>query len=185
MELRHLNTFRAVATGLSFTRAATQLAYVQSAVTSHIKALEDELGVRLFDRPGRRIVLTHAGSQLLDYADKILQLANEATTRICGPDEPAGPVIVSAPEVLCAYRLPEVIRDLHDQHPGIRLLFRANPTGALDSNCDARSQTARSTLPSCSRKTSPLPTRLTLSTSPANPSSSWPPRSTRWLRHRP
>jgi DNA-binding transcriptional LysR family regulator len=134
MEFRHLNTFRTVATGLSFTRAATQLGYVQSAVTSHIKALEDELGVRLFDRLGRRIVLTEAGSQLLDYADKILQLANEATTVICGPDEPAGPVIVSAPEVLCAYRLPEVIRDLHDQHPGIRLLFRANPTGALDSN---------------------------------------------------
>ncbi len=134
MELRHLHTFRTVATGLSFTRAATQLGYAQSAVTSHIKALEDELGVRLFDRLGRRIVLTHAGSQLLDYADKILQLANEATTVIGGPDEPAGPVIVSAPEVLCAYRLPQVIRDLHDQHPGIRLLFRANPTGALDCN---------------------------------------------------
>ncbi len=76
MEFRHLNTFRTVATGLSFTRAATQLGYVQSAVTSHIKALENELGVRLFDRLGRRIALTEAGSQLLDYADKILQLAN-------------------------------------------------------------------------------------------------------------
>ncbi len=55
---------------------------MQSAVTSHIKALEDELGVRLFDRLGRRIVLTEAGSQLPDYADKILQPANEATTVI-------------------------------------------------------------------------------------------------------
>jgi len=134
MEIRHLITFRAVATGLSFTQAATQLGYVQSAVTSHIKALEEEMGVRLFDRLGRRIVLTQAGSQLLGYADKILQLANEATTVICGAGEPAGPVIVSAPEVLCAYRLPEVIRELHDQYPGVRLLFRANPTGALDSH---------------------------------------------------
>src|SRR5262249_18160109 len=134
MEIRHLITFRAVATGLSFTQAATQLGSVQSAVTSHIKALEEELGVRLFDRLGRRIVLTQAGSQLLGYADKILQLVNEATTVICGAGEPAGPVIVSAPEVLCAYRLPEVIRELHDLHPGVRLLLRANPTGALDSN---------------------------------------------------
>src|SRR5262249_3363087 len=121
MEFRHLITFRAGATGLSFPQAATQPGYVQSAVTSHIKALEEELGVRLFDRLGRRIVLTQAGSQLLGYADKILQLANEATTVICGAGEPAGPLIVSAPEVLCAYRLPEVIRELHDQWPGGRL----------------------------------------------------------------
>jgi DNA-binding transcriptional LysR family regulator len=134
VELRHLTTFRAVATGLSFTRAATQLGYVQSAVTSHVQALEDELGVRLFDRLGRRIVLTQAGSELLAYADKILQLTNEARTVVGGADEPAGPVTVSAPEVLCTYRLPAVIRHLHAQHPKIQLLFRANPTGALDSN---------------------------------------------------
>jgi DNA-binding transcriptional LysR family regulator len=134
VELRHLTTFRAVATGLSFTRAATQLGYVQSAVTSHVKALEAELGVRLFDRLGRRIVLTEAGNRLLDYADKILQLTDEATRVVRAGDEPAGPVTVSAPEVLCAYRLPAVIRHLHDQHPRIQLLFRANPTGALDTN---------------------------------------------------
>jgi len=134
MEFRHLNTFRAVAAELSFTQAAARLGYVQSAVTSHIKALEDELGVRLFDRLGRRIMLTHAGSQLLGYADKILQLANEATAMISEAGEPTGPVIVSAPEMLCAYRLPPVIRELHRQHPGIQLLFRANPTGALDSS---------------------------------------------------
>ena len=133
MEFRHLNTFRTVAAELSFTRAAARLGYVQSAVTSHIKALEDELGVRLFDRLGRRIMLTHAGSQLLSYAGQILQLADEATAMISQAGEPTGPVIVSAPEVLCAYRLPPVIRELHRQHPGIQLLFRSNPTGALDS----------------------------------------------------
>jgi DNA-binding transcriptional LysR family regulator len=133
MELRHLSTFRAVADELSFTRAAAQLGYVQSAVTSHIKALEGELGVRLFDRLGRGILLTHAGTQLLGYADQILQLADEATATISQAGEPSGPVSVSAPEMLCAYRLPPVIRELHRQHPGIRLLFRSNPTGALDS----------------------------------------------------
>jgi DNA-binding transcriptional LysR family regulator len=134
MELRHLSTFRTVAAELSFTRAAARLGYVQSAVTSHIKALEDELGARLFDRLGRRIVLTHAGTQLLGYADKILQMADEATIMIGQAGEPSGPVSVSAPEMLCAYRLPPVIRELHRQHPGIQLLFRSNPTGALDSS---------------------------------------------------
>jgi len=88
----------------------------------------------LFDRLGRRIMLTHAGSQLLGYAGKILQLADEATAMISQAGEPTGPVIVSAPEMLCAYRLPPVIRELHRQHPGIQLLFRSNPTGALDSS---------------------------------------------------
>lgn len=134
MEFRHLDTFRTVAAELSFTRAAARLGYVQSAVTSHIKALEDELGVRLFDRLGRRIVLTHAGSQLLDYAGRILQLADEAAAMISEGGEPTGPVIVNAPEMICAYRLPPVIRELHRRHPGIQLLFRANPTGALDSS---------------------------------------------------
>src|SRR5918997_26679 len=78
MELRHLKTFRAVAVNRSFTRAAHELGYVQSAITSHVKALEADLGVRLFDRLGRRIVITEAGSELLAYATKILDLTDSA-----------------------------------------------------------------------------------------------------------
>ena len=79
MELRHLTTFRAVAKSLSFTRAAAELGYVQSALTAHVKALEAELGVRLFDRLGRRIVLTNAGVSLLGYAENILELSSSWT----------------------------------------------------------------------------------------------------------
>ena len=53
MELRHLSRFGAVAKALSFTRAASQLGYAQSSVTDQIKVLERDLGVPLFDRPGR------------------------------------------------------------------------------------------------------------------------------------
>ena len=134
MELRHLATFRAVATSLSFTRAAAELGYVQSAVTGHVKTLEDELGVRLFDRLGRRVVLTEAGSRLLEYADRMLRLSEEATSVVRDGDEPAGAVTVSAPEVLCTYRLPSVIRRLYEEHPLVQLLFRASATGALDSD---------------------------------------------------
>jgi len=65
MELRHLNTFRAVAKSPSFTRTASQLGYAQSSVTDQIKALERDLGVPLFDRPGRTVALTEAGRRLL------------------------------------------------------------------------------------------------------------------------
>ena len=72
MEHRQLRIFRVLARTLSFTRAAAELGYVQSNVTA--QALERELGVRLFDRLGRRVVLTDAGRVLLRYAEKILDL---------------------------------------------------------------------------------------------------------------
>jgi DNA-binding transcriptional LysR family regulator len=134
MELRHLTTFRAVARSLSFTQAAAELGYVQSALTAHVKALEAELGVRLFDRLGRRIVLTSSGVSLLSYAENILELAREATVAVGPSGQPQGPVTISAPEVLCTYRLPAVIRRLHQQYPGILLLFRSTTTGALDAD---------------------------------------------------
>jgi DNA-binding transcriptional LysR family regulator len=133
MEFRHLTTFRAVARSLSFTRAAAELGYVQSALTAHVKTLEAELGVRLFDRTGRRIVLTNAGVSLLGYAENILELAREATLAVGQSGQPQGPVTISAPEVLCTYRLPAVIRRLHQQYPGVQPLFRSTSTGALDA----------------------------------------------------
>src|SRR5215470_17153978 len=136
MELRHLATFRAVARSLSFTRAAAELGYVQSALTAHVKALEAELGVQLFDRTGRRIVLTDSGMRLLGYAEDILELAREAALAAGRSGQPEGPVTISAPEVLCTYRLPAVIRQLHEQHPGVRVVFRSTTTGALDAELE-------------------------------------------------
>ena len=75
MEFRQLVTFRMVAETLSFSRTAQALNYVQSSVTAQIQALEEELGVRLFDRLGKRVALTDAGARLLPYAEKMPQSA--------------------------------------------------------------------------------------------------------------
>ena len=134
MELRHLRTFREVARGLSFTRAARELGYVQSAVTSHVKALEADLGVRLFDRLGRRVALTDAGRGLLGYAERMLDLAEEARASVAGGGEPEGTVVVSATEMQCAYRLPPVLEEFRERFPKVRLVFRpSTPTGSLDA----------------------------------------------------
>jgi DNA-binding transcriptional LysR family regulator len=85
MEFRHLKTFRAVAVNRSFTRAAHELGYVQSAITSHVKALEADLGVKLFDRLGRRVILTDAGGELLAYATRILDLTDGARVAVAPP----------------------------------------------------------------------------------------------------
>ena len=75
MELRQLTTFAIVAKVLSFTRAAEQLSYSQSNVTSQIQALEREFGMPLFERLGRRVVLSEAGARFLPYAERLVQLA--------------------------------------------------------------------------------------------------------------
>ena len=72
MEVRQLNTLIRAAQFQSFSKAAESLGYSQSAVTVQIKALEEELGVRLFDRMGKRVILTAQGQCFLEYANSIL-----------------------------------------------------------------------------------------------------------------
>jgi len=62
----------------SITRAAALLDYAQSSVTAHIRTLEDDLGVALFDRTSKGVAPTDAGVRLLDYAETILRLTDEA-----------------------------------------------------------------------------------------------------------
>lgn len=134
MELRQLQTFRAVATTLSFTRSATALGYAQSSVTAQIQALEEELAVRLFDRLGTRVVLTDAGRRLLPYAEKLLNLADAARLAVSGNEEPAGSLAISATDTLWTYRLPALLRHFQSEYPGVSLALRPSRSGTLDSD---------------------------------------------------
>jgi DNA-binding transcriptional LysR family regulator len=125
MELRQLNTFRTVATTLNFTRAAEVLNYVPSNVTMQIKALEAELGVRLFDRLGKQLVLTSAGKRYLTHIQGVLDKLDEARSDVHNDENLSGTLTISANEVICAYRLPAVFRQFRSQHPGVRLIFRS------------------------------------------------------------
>lgn len=124
MELRQLHTFLAVAEGLSFTRAAERLNYAQSSVTAQIQGLEGELGARLFERLGKRVVLTEAGRRLQGYAAKLVQLEGELRVAVPGASEPAGTLQVGAPESLCAYRLPPLLARFHERYPRVRIVFQ-------------------------------------------------------------
>jgi DNA-binding transcriptional LysR family regulator len=138
MELRLLRTFRAVARAGSFTRAAADLGYVQSNVTAQIKTLERDLGTPLFERLGRRIVITDAGRRLVPYAERILRLAEEASEDLrTGGDEVAGTLRIGAAETLCAYRLPEVLRTLRTRLPRLRVVFRPASRSALLADLSA------------------------------------------------
>jgi DNA-binding transcriptional LysR family regulator len=135
MEFRQVQTFQAVAEELSFSRAAVRLGYVQSSVSTQVAALEQELGVPLFDRLGRRVVLTEAGSVLLRYSTRLLELA--AATRAAvteagtGAQEMTGSIRVAAPETLLTYRLPKVLAAFHERCPRVRVSLRPSPVGRL------------------------------------------------------
>ena len=75
MELTHLHSFLRVADEGSVTRAAEGLHLTQPAVTQHVRALEREIGVPLFDRAGRGVQLTPAGEALRQYVQRSLALS--------------------------------------------------------------------------------------------------------------
>lgn len=132
MDLRQLTIFRAVAANLSFTKAASSLNYVQSNVTTQIHVLEKELGVPLFDRlGGKQVVLTDAGRQLLQYAEQLLLLAEEAQTTVSMRGEPTGTLRIGATETLCIYRLPSLLRAFRARYPGVQVIFRPSPVAEL------------------------------------------------------
>lgn len=89
--------------------------------------------MRLFDRLGRRVVLTDAGRRLLGRAGRILDLTEETRAAVSGDGRPAGTVTVSATEMHCAYRLPPVLKEMRARFPDVRLVFRPSPIGVLDA----------------------------------------------------
>jgi DNA-binding transcriptional LysR family regulator len=135
VELRQVETFRAVAEELSFSRAAAKLGYVQSSVSAQVSALERELGVPLFDRLGRRIALTDAGEVMFVYSGKLLALAEQTREAVVdagvGSGEVTGSLTVSAPETLLTYRLPKLLAIFHERHPKVRLSVRPSAIGRL------------------------------------------------------
>src|ERR1700685_4036202 len=80
LDLQQVESFRMVALTHNFTRAAAELGCSQSSVTLHVKALEGELGASLLERHrfSKTVQLTEVGRRTLDYAERLLALANEA-----------------------------------------------------------------------------------------------------------
>jgi DNA-binding transcriptional LysR family regulator len=124
MEIRQLEIFRALARELNFTKAAARVHCVQSNVTTQIRALENELGVRLFDRLAKRVVLTDAGQRFLPYAERVLATLEEGRASVGQNATPSGPLRIGTPESLLTYRLPRILARFRKLYPKVELIFR-------------------------------------------------------------
>jgi DNA-binding transcriptional LysR family regulator len=131
VDYRQLQTFLVVADLLHVTRAAERLGYAQSSVTAHVRALEEELGVPLFERLGKRITLTEAGRRFRPYALKLVALTEEGRSAAQEQQEVQGLLRIGAPESLCAYRLPAVFRSIRTRFPKVQLLLQTGTCGQL------------------------------------------------------
>jgi Transcriptional regulator len=120
MDLAALEIFRAVVEAGGITRAAERLHRVQSNVTTRIRQLEQSLGVDLFVRDGRRMVLTPSGQTLFDYACRILSMTEEARQAVL-PARPHGRLRIASMESTAASRLPNVLAAYHQAWPDVQL----------------------------------------------------------------
>ena len=133
MEFKQLRTFRTAARTLNFSEAAQQLGYVQSAVTSQIRGLESHLATRLFIRNGRGVQLTDAGEKLLDYADRLCSLRDEAEQVLQPGEQIRGELTIAGYETIITYRLPRLLSHFIRQYPEIRLNMVPLPVKQLKS----------------------------------------------------
>lgn len=124
MDIKQLNTFLTIAKLQSFTKAAQNLDYAQSSITSQIKLLENELGVKLFERLGHSITLTADGRNLLPYAEQILKFSKEAKNAIGSSVLPCGALSIGAVESLCVTRLPKLLKEYRSRYPNVEITIK-------------------------------------------------------------
>ncbi len=125
MDLKYLTTLKAILETGTFQKAANRLNYTQSTVTFQVQQLESELSVKLFERIGRRMVLTEAGHEILPYIDSVL----ESVDRLCNfgkeSREIRGVLKVAMPETLLTYKSQAILKTFREQAPHVKLLVRS------------------------------------------------------------
>lgn len=120
LENFRLVVFRAVAEQLSFRKAAEELYLTQPAVSLQIKALEQDIGVQLFDRSGPHITMTPAGQVLLEYAAQVNALLVQAEHEIVAMSgEHVGHLPLGASTTIAQYVLPRLLGEFCREYPAI------------------------------------------------------------------
>lgn len=133
MELSDLHVFRTVVHAGGVTPAAQRLHRVPSNVTTRIRKLEDDLGTELFLREGKRMLLSPAGQRLLDYAERLLHLAQEARDAVQDDGAARGTIRLGVGASTAAARLPALMSEMQARHPQLSVDLHISHTQALSA----------------------------------------------------
>lgn len=131
MEYADLRVLEAVARHGSMNRAAAELHTVQSNVTARIQSLEAQVGLPLFERNSRGVVLTAAGERLLPYAARLAALLREAQDAASDDGMPSGSLRIGSLETTAALRLPPILSAYTQSYPRVRLMVTTGTSGGL------------------------------------------------------
>jgi len=132
MDTKLLQTFVVTAKTLNFHKAAEQLFLAQPTVTQHIRQLENELRVKLFERGGRRVRLTPAGERFLYYAVQVLDLYDQGVQELTAWEQGYRERLILAVSPLVARStLPRVVRRFTTLHPAVDVVVNVTGSGEI------------------------------------------------------
>jgi DNA-binding transcriptional LysR family regulator len=125
MDFDQLEIFLEVARLSSFSRAAEKRFRTQPAISSQIRALEEEVGARLLDRSGGRVSVTAAGKLFYKYAEETIERRKTILTEIAETERvPRGEIVVGANEGTCLHILPEVFAQFKRDYPNVSVSIK-------------------------------------------------------------
>ena len=130
LDLTALRAFATVADAGGVTKASGLLNLTQSAVSMQLKRLEESIGVALFDRSARRLVLTNAGEQMLSYARRMLALNDEVLARLTSCDY-EGELVLGVPHDIVYPAIPQVLHRFHAAFPRMKVQLVSSFTSRL------------------------------------------------------
>ena len=137
MSLRALRTLLAIAQHGSFVRAADAVHLTQSAVSLHVRSLEEDFNTRLFDRSRRLPVLTDAGHIAVERAREILALYDGISSEIGGDTELRGRLRIGAIHTALASVLPLALSAMRAEHPHLRITVASGMSAELATRVEA------------------------------------------------
>lgn len=125
MDLRRLMTLKTVVEEGSFARAANKLCCTQSTITFQIQQLEQELSLQLFEKIGRRMILTESGRNILPHVYELMRVMDGLRQAALDKDEPAGELRIATGETLLSYKIPAVLQRFKQRAPAVRLSLQS------------------------------------------------------------
>ncbi len=132
MDTKNLATLVAIIETGSFQKAAAQLNYAPSTVTSQMRQLEEELSIQLFEKVGRRMELTQAGREIMPFVRAILQNVEQISNYKKDISEITGTLRLVAPDSIFIYLMQPIIKAILHEAPKVDLIFNSLPSDEIN-----------------------------------------------------